>query len=518
MSNPESPAPETGPGGQTRQDVTARSIGALLWGGFGTGLRMLLQFLVQIALARILGPEAFGLFALGLVVVVLSGYFADIGLAYGLIQKKDVSARDIRFVFTWQLVLGAVVATIIFLSADWAARFYDDDRLTPVLQWMSLSCFISALGSTAHSLLRRELDFKSIQIAYLSSYVVGFVVLGIPLALAGFGVWALVIAYLVQISLDALVVMMRARHPVMPCFIHAQAGGILGFGAVVFATNVLNWIMTGLDRAVVGRAMAITAAGLYATVYNFVTAPTLNAVSVLQGVFYSASAQVQDSPLRLRKGLRSMFAVVGLFLLPVFLAMAAVSHTLMLAVYGEKWSGAEIVFAPLAVAMPAFVLMAMAVPVLWASGNIRKEFALQVPIAVAWAVILLVVARTGSLFWLSWCVCLLYYARAVVIITATCRAVRLPMRLLPRYLGTGVVLAGLVAFSGWIVDQSLHGVLDNPQARLGLVILACALAMGTGLRLLRARVRPEVRSLLARLIERIPAARPRRLVGWVLGQ
>ncbi|MFX6409630.1 oligosaccharide flippase family protein, partial [Acinetobacter baumannii] len=79
----------------------------MFWGGGGTLLRIVMQFGAQVVLARILGPEQYGLFAIGAIVVGFSSFFSDIGLAYGLIQKKEIAAKDIRFVFTWQIILGA---------------------------------------------------------------------------------------------------------------------------------------------------------------------------------------------------------------------------------------------------------------------------------------------------------------------------------------------------------------------------------------------------------------------------
>ena len=78
---------------------------------------MVLQLATQVVLARILGPVEFGLFALGVLVVGISTYFSDIGLAYALIQKKSVNANDIRFVWTWQCFLGLLVSGAIFFSA-----------------------------------------------------------------------------------------------------------------------------------------------------------------------------------------------------------------------------------------------------------------------------------------------------------------------------------------------------------------------------------------------------------------
>ena len=136
----------------------------MLWGALGAVLRAFLQIVSQVILARLLGPEQFGLFALALVVVFFSAFFADVGLAYGLIQRKVVHDDDIRFVFTWQVVLGAVITVALFALAPWIASFYADQRLVPVVQWLSLTPLIGALGSTSSTLLRKDLNFESLNL------------------------------------------------------------------------------------------------------------------------------------------------------------------------------------------------------------------------------------------------------------------------------------------------------------------------------------------------------------------
>jgi len=487
------------------QNIGNRSVSAALWGVLGTVLRMLMQVLSQIVLARILGPEQFGLFAAALVVVLFSTFFADVGIAYGLIQRRTVTDEDVRFVFTWQMLLGSVVSLLLFAAAPSIAGFYSDERLVSVLQWLSVTCVISALGSTASALLRRRLDFKAIHEAALVSYLIGFFVLGIPLAMAGFGVHALIVAFLVQSTLASVLMLRKSVHPVRPLLWHANAPGILSFGATVLGTNLVNWVMTSMDRIVVGRTMSITATGLYSTVHNFVTVPTMNALSVIQGVLYSASATVQDSKARLRKGFCTMFGAVALFVTPVFAAVAAISDTFMAAVYGEKWLGAGQLLTPLSLAMPALLLMGMAVPALWASGNAKKELKLQIPIALIWALSLMLVAQTGSLTWLSWSVCALFYARAGVIVFAGCRAIRLRLALLPRLLHAPVMVTATVSAVAWGLDRGLEEHLASPHLRLVVVIFGCAISLLVAIRLLHRFIRKEVIHLVGRVAERLPA-------------
>lgn len=519
-SGPPRGAPREGKAAQAEagssEDLRHRSISAVLWGAFGAFLRAALQTLSQIILARLLGPEQFGVFALALVVVFFSTFFADVGLAYGLIQRKNVRDQDIRFVFTWQAILGTVMTLIVFASAPHVADFYGDVRLVEVLRWLSVTCLIGALGSTASTLLRKDLNFRAINLATVISYAIGFLCFGVPMAISGYGVEALVVAFLVQTTLQTVYQMLARPHPMRPLLWQPASRELLGFGGTVLLTNLINWVMNSVDRVVVGRTMSMTATGLYSTVSNFISGPTITVLAMLQSVLYSASARVQDNAASLRTGLRAMIGIVGLAFVPVFFTIAVVAATFMRAVYGERWVGGEVVLTPLALAMPAVLLMGLSTPILWTSGNVKQEFKLQIPIAILWTVVLVVVSRYESLVLLSWSVLALYYVRAAVIIGATIRAVQLRFVEVLKLLAPGLVVTAGVVLTAMAVDRGLAGFVPEAAVRLLLIILACALALAVMIRVVRSLLPSEVRDLTTRLADRLPGP-GRRMVRGLLG-
>src|SRR5205809_3568696 len=101
-------------------DLSQRSISAVFWGVSGSAVQLFLQFGIQVVLARLLGPEQYGLFAMAAIVISLGGFFT-FGMASGLIQKRTVTDQDVRCVNIWQSVVGAVIAMAVFLLAETAA-------------------------------------------------------------------------------------------------------------------------------------------------------------------------------------------------------------------------------------------------------------------------------------------------------------------------------------------------------------------------------------------------------------
>ncbi len=299
------------------------------------------QFGAQVVLARILGPEQYGIFAIGAIVISFSNFFSDVGLAYGLIQKTTISSNDVRFVFTWQVILGTIVSVAVFLAADSIALFFGDPRAAGVVQALAVICLLNALAAPSLNLLKRELDFKRIQIAQISGFILGYVIVGIPLALHGSQVWSLVVAWLVQ-ALVVLIIAYRAtRHAVQPLIHHNEARALGTYGGTVFITNIINWVIGNIDRVIVGRVFTSREIGLYATTYNMLQTPTTSLLGIVQPVFFAASSRIAGDRDTIAASYRALIAAVATIIFPIFVAVAAVSETFVLALYGPKWFSAN---------------------------------------------------------------------------------------------------------------------------------------------------------------------------------
>jgi O-antigen/teichoic acid export membrane protein len=262
--------------------------------------------------------------------------------------------------------------------------------------------------------------------------------------------------------------------------------------------------------------MGAAAAGLYATAYNLISTPSLTMLSLLQSVFYSASAKIQDDRGQLARGLRTLFGAVLLFAAPVFVGVAAAADTIFMVLYGARWVGGGVILAPLALAMPAQILMGLATPVLWASGSIRRELELQIPIAVVWVGALWLVAQWQSLAALGWLVLGLFVVRAGVLIGATLRAIGMPARDLLGSCRPGLWVSLGVGIAGLVTDRLLVAVLGQGISLLLVDILASAIAMLAGLRAFGPRLDPDVRRLLGSLASTVPGTSGHRLLAVML--
>lgn len=502
----------------TQPSLRMRTISAFSWGVAGSVLKLAIQVGAQIFLARLLGPEHYGLFAIGVIIISLSNFLSDIGLAYGLIQLPVIDRTHVRFIFTWQLVLGLAVSAVVAGLAGPLAHFFNEPRAAAVIFALAPLCFLQAVTAVSLNLIKRELDFKSLQIIQTGAYVLGYLGVGIPLALAGWGVWSLVWAWTTQVAVTLVLLFGRVRHPVTPLLRHPEERSLAAFGSKVLATNLTNWLLGNVDRVLVARYFPAVLVGLYTTPYNLMYTPATTLMGVLQPVMYSACARVQGEKRRIANAYVTLTAAISLAALPVFAVIATIADTFVLALYGQAWREAASVLQPVALAMPFLLLWNATTPVLWTNGRPGLEFKMQLPMIVVWLVAIAFAAQY-SIAAVAWTVAALYVGRCMVFVLAACRMLDVPLENYLRGLGGGVALSVALAVIAWFLDWSLaaQGHFDQ-MTRLLFIIFVSAASSLAMVRLFPRLLTPELANAIRQGAQRMPAAVGSGVIWWTGGQ
>lgn len=376
-------------------ELATKTVSAAKWGLLSAVAKFAMQLGVNIAVARLLGPDSYGLFALATLVLLLSTFFSEFGLGWSLMQRETLDDKVIRFVFTWQCISGILGALIMVVGAPWMAEFLREPRLTEVVRWLAITCVLNAAASTASNLLRRELRFKEQAIVQIQSYAVAYGLVGIPMAAWGFGVWSLVAAWVCQAMLGLLLGYRSKPHALWPLFKISQPREFVSVGAVVFVTNICNWLIANMDRLLVGRLLGTQSAGLYAVGYNLASVPNGLLMSALQPAFLASGARLQDQLPTLRKAYLEVQSFIWLVIMPVFAALALSARDIIALLYGPTWAESGFVFATLLAAMPVYLAWSLSTPILWNTGRRHLEAWLQLPLLVCGAIAFFYASRLG---------------------------------------------------------------------------------------------------------------------------
>ncbi len=382
-----SPSAETGLG--------ERTIGAAKWRIASAFFQIIVAFPAGILLAHLLRPADFGLVALSLVIVGFISLASDLGLGAAIIQLHEPDEAHLRVALTGSVLLGISIAATVIATAPLIGRFAHTPELGAVLRLQSLVFITSGADTFARSILQRRLDFRRLYVVDVASQVVGSALVSITCALAGMGVWSLVLGNLARSAISCTLSMITANTPLRPLLARRELRQLLGFGVSVSANGAVNYIARNGDNFVVGRTLGPAALGIYSRAFNLMMMP-LNYVT---GAFFTTLVPVfaglQDQQRRMGKGFLMSVQLSAIIVAPVAGVMLVAAPHLILGLYGEKWAAAV---GPLQVlclmAVPAAV-MNLAGPVNRACNRVITELWFQCAFAFAIVAGSAVASRSG---------------------------------------------------------------------------------------------------------------------------
>ena len=488
--------------------IAALAERALKWSALTTAARFALQFVAQVALARMLGPGNFGVYGIGIAVLTFVGFLSGASFSYSLMLLPRVDDEDIRFSFTWQMLVGIASAIAMFACAPLIARFFGEVRVEGMVQLLSLASLMMAAAAPATYLLQRDLNFRMLGLIQLASYAAGYLAVGVPMAIAGFGAYALGTACVVQAAV-ALVATYRAKpHPLKPLLRHANGGETLTTGRAVFFTNVVNWLLGNLDRVIIGRVLNAHAVGIFTVAYNLASIPNVLLVGALQPAFVATGAKLQQSRQQLAQGWLLAIACILVLAMPAAVVMALLSSDLVQLLYGSAWSETAWVLAAMFLCLPAWACWGLSTPVLWNTDRKQYEFLLQLPllalIVPAWWFV-----APGGVRGVAIVSCGAIVLRALVIVAASLRALDLRWRALAPGAARGLALSALAALAT-LAGREAASALASPLVTLLAGGSCAALALLAVLLLRPDALGPEARTALARVLPVIgPRLAPR---------
>lgn len=454
--------------------LSDRALAAVKWNYLGVMARIVSQVAVQVALARLLGPDAFGLFALAFLVVSVCGIIVDLGLGAALIQKAQLSELDVRVAFTRVLLAGVGLAILSYLMSPAIAAWLEDSRVAGVLRGLTPVLILNAITVVPVALLKRDLAFQAIQVVQIVAYLSGFLLVGIGLAMGGAGVWSLVSAWLVQSTIAAVLFYRLRRNSLRPT-IGRERTEMAGFGSRVVLTNLVNWVIENVDNLLVGKLFGSTGLGFYSLSYNLVRSPANHLVVTLQAVLFPTTARVHSNLTVIRRAYLTVVAGVAICAFPVFFGVAAVAGTVVAALFGPKWLEASSLLTPLAIAIAFHAPMAIAGPVLWGRGSPGAELRVQVFTGLV-LVCALLVAGQYSVTAMAWAVCGVYAVRFIGMTITVCSHIQVGLAQLIASIRGGAFAAALTIVVLVLVDTWGEGLV--PLVRLGVGVIGAGIVVG----------------------------------------
>jgi polysaccharide transporter, PST family len=319
------------------KNLREKAITSVVWSATQTWGVRVISFVVMIALARLVAPDAFGLVAYATVFISFAQIFVDQGFSDAIVQFPEITDEHLDTAFWISLLAGAVLCIASIFAADTIASFFREPDLAAVIRWLSPIFVLSAMSSVQQASLRREFAFKSLTVRSLTANLSSSLV-AVIMAFKGFGVWSLVAKLLVQGAVN--MVMLWRVSDWRPRFRISikRFKELFLFGANILGGNFVDFLSVHSDDFLIGYFLGSVALGYYTLAYNLLIVTTDLLISVPNQVAFPLLSSLQSDSAGVNRAFCRVILLQSIIAFPVFLGIAALSSELVIQLYGSSWS------------------------------------------------------------------------------------------------------------------------------------------------------------------------------------
>jgi len=452
------------------RSLKSKTVHALFWSFSERIGQRGIQVVISIILARLLLPAQFGLIAMLAIFMAIAQAFLNSGFGQALIQKKDATHVDSCSIFYFNIVVSTVVAGLLCLCAPWIAAFYDEPILIPLTRFLSLNLIISSFSLIHTTLLTKRIDFKAQLKVSITAVVISGIV-GVTLAIRGFGVWSLAVQIVMSTLIRTVLLWFLNNWRPSLVFSFSSLKSLFAYGSKLLFSGLLDTVFRNIYLVVIGKIFTATDLGFYSRAQNWQRLPTESLAVSVGRVTFPVFSSVQDDISRLKKGVRKALTTLNLLNFPMMIGLLVTAKPLVLVLLTEKWLPCVPYLQLLCIMGLSYPLHLINLNVLMAKGRsdlflrleILKKILVVIAIAVTyrWGIQAMIYGQIGVSL-------LAYYLNSYY----TGRLIGYPLRdqvvdLLP-YLGMAVAMGigvhciGLLPFpNNWtlLISQVLAGVI-----------------------------------------------------------
>ena len=350
---------------QNLKDKTVKGVG---WSAIDNVAQYAVSFIVSIVLARLLTPDDYGLLGLIAIFTAICTALINGGFGSALIRKKEASEDDYNTAFIVNLGMRLLFYIILFISAPLIANFFGRDELVLLTRVSSLGMVIGALAIVQQTRLTKRIDFKTqTKITLIASIISG--IIGITMALLGYGVWSLVAQSLSSQLIRTLFLWLFNHWAPRLRFSKKSFDELFGYGWKMMLSGVLDTIWKELYQVIVGKFYSPATLGQYTRAKGFSQLFSSNLTNVIQRVTFPVLSDIQDDKIRMVSAYRKIIKITMFIASVCMFFLGAISEPLLYCLIGPKWQEAATYLPLICIAGSLYPLHAINLNMLQVQGR-----------------------------------------------------------------------------------------------------------------------------------------------------
>lgn len=421
----------------------------LVW-SFGERIfAQLTSLIVSVVLARFLLPEEYGVVSLIMVFITLANVFVANGFGESLIQKKDSNENDFSTIFWCSVSTSIILYLLIYFVAPYIAYFYNNHQLIAILRVLAIKIPISSISTIQHAYVSKHMMFKKFFFSTLGGTVVSGVI-GIAMAIHGFGAWSLVAQYLINTAIDTIILFFTVQWKPKFYFSVQSFKELFGFSWKITAASFINTLYGQLRTLIIGKKYSTADLAFYNKGDQFPSLIITNLNTSISAVIFPALSSVNDNILRLKDISRRFIRMTSYIVFPALFGMICVAKPMIQVLLTEKWL-------PAVPFMQILCLYWITQPLQTASWQVikaigRGDLCLKLEfVKKGIGIILMIITMYISTYAMAWSLVFLGFVSTLIGVATNAKLIGYTISEQLKDIKNGLFLSGLMAFTVYLV-------------------------------------------------------------------
>ena len=317
-------------------DIKNKAASGIFWKGLERVSAEFVSTVVAIILARILMPEDYSVVSIVAIFFAFCNVFISGGLNTALIQKKDADIVDYSTILITNLFFASVLYVAMFFTAPLIARLYKKELLVPVIRVMALTFFINGIKAVVSAKVTSELKFRKFFLATFIGTAVSAVV-GIVMAVKGFGAWALVAQQMTNAFIDTLLLWISSKYRFVFKFSKRKFKSLFGYGGKLMLSSITDTVYNQVKPLIVGIRFSAVDLAYYNKGENYPKLISQITSDTLSSSLFPVMSKIQDDKERVLSMTRRFMQISSYLIFPMMLGFLAVAEKFTVILLTEKW-------------------------------------------------------------------------------------------------------------------------------------------------------------------------------------
>lgn len=316
--------------------IKQKALNSVVWKFLERIGAQLVTLVVSIIIARILDPKDYSVVSLVTIFFSFANVLISGGFSTALIQKKSADKEDYSTVLIFSLLISFVIYIILFICAPVIANFYSQNILTSIIRIMGLSLPVTAIKSIWCAYISSNLMFKKFFFATIGGTVVSAII-GILMAIKGYGPWALVMQQMTNTIIDTIILILTTRIGMKIKFSFYKFRSLLSYGWKILLTSLIGTLYNQLIPLVIGKKYSSEDLSFYTKGKSFPELISASTTNTLSAVLFPTLSKFQDKKEKLLANTRLFMRISSFVCFPMMLGFLSMADIFIRVVLGEKW-------------------------------------------------------------------------------------------------------------------------------------------------------------------------------------